>query len=75
MRLAVFDGAVGIEEAREVIAALEERERVTIVAKVVLPGVEEFVAEQSKGSRVKKAPRDLLAGRSRRVRKREEGTA
>jgi adenine-specific DNA-methyltransferase len=75
MRLAVFDGAVGIEEAREVIAALDERERVTIVAKVVLPGVEEFVAEQSKGSRVKKAPRDLLAGQSTRVRKREEGTA
>ncbi len=75
MRLAVFDGAVGIEEAREVIAALDERERVTIVSKVVLPGVEEFVADQSKGSRVKKAPRDLLAGRSARVRKREEGTA
>jgi adenine-specific DNA-methyltransferase len=75
MRLAVFDGAVGIEEAREVIAALDERERVTIVAKVVLPGVEEFIAEQSRGSRIKKAPRDLLAGRSRRVRKREEGTA
>jgi adenine-specific DNA-methyltransferase len=75
MRLAVFDGAVGIEEAREVIAALDERERVTIVAKVVLPGVEEFIAEQSRGSRVKKAPRDLLAVRSRRVRKREEGTA
>jgi adenine-specific DNA-methyltransferase len=74
MRLAVFDGAVGIEEAREVIAALDERERVTIVSKVVLPGVEEFVAEQSKGSRVKKAPRDLLVGHVRRVRKREEGT-
>jgi adenine-specific DNA-methyltransferase len=72
MRLAVFDSAVGIEEAREVIAALDERERVTIVSKVLLPGVEEFVAEQSKGSRVKKAPRDLLVGRSRRVR-REEG--
>lgn len=74
MRLAVFDGAVGVEEAREVIAALGERERVTIVAKVVLPGVEELVAEQSKGSRVKKAPRDLLTGRTRPVRKRTEGT-
>jgi adenine-specific DNA-methyltransferase len=74
MRLAVFDGAVGIEEAREVIASLDERERVTIVAKVVLPGVEEFVAEQSKGSRVKKAPRDLLVGRTRPVRRRPEGT-
>ena len=74
MRLAVFDGAVGVEEAREVISALGERERVTIVAKVVLPGVEELVAEQSKGSRVKKAPRDLLSGRTRPVRKRAEGT-
>jgi adenine-specific DNA-methyltransferase len=74
MRLAVFDGAVGIEEAREVIAALDERERVTIVSKVVLPGVEEFVAEQSKGSRVKKAPRDLLVGGTRPVRRRTEGT-
>ena len=73
MRLAVFDGAVGVEEVREVLASLGERERVTIVAKVVLPGVEEFVAEQSKGSRVKKAPRDLLVGRTRPVRRRKEG--
>lgn len=72
MRLAVFDGAVGVEEAREVIAALGERERVTIVAKVVLDGVEEFLAEQSRGSRVKKAPRDLLAGRARRRRTTED---
>lgn len=74
MRLAVFDGAVGVEEAREVLAALSERERATIVAKIVLPGVEEFVAEQSRGSRVKKAPRDLLTGRTRPVRRRAEGT-
>jgi adenine-specific DNA-methyltransferase len=73
MRLAVFDGAVGVEEVREVLAALDERERVTIVAKTVLPGVEGFVAEQSKGSRVKKAPRDLLVGRKRAVRKSAEG--
>ena len=67
MRLAVFDGAIGVEEVREVIAALDDRDRVTIVAKVVLPGVEEFVVNQSKGSRVKKAPRDLLAGRTGRA--------
>ena len=75
MRLAVFDGAVGIEEAREVVAALGERERGTIVAKVVLPGVEEFVAEHSKGSRVKKAPRDLLTGKTRRGHGRVGGAA
>jgi hypothetical protein len=70
MRLAVLDGAVGVEEARQIVAALSDRERVTIVAKIVLPGVEEFVAEHSRGSRVKKAPRDLLIGRTRAVRKR-----
>lgn len=64
MRLAVFDGAVGVEEARQVIAALGERERVTIVAKVILPGVEELVTELSRGSRVRKAPRDVLTDRS-----------
>lgn len=72
MRLAVFDGAVGVEEAGEVLAALGEKERVTIVAKVVLLGVEEYLAEHSRGSRIKKAPRDLLAGRARRRRKVEE---
>lgn len=72
MRLAVFDGTVGIEEAGEVLAALGEKERVMIVAKVVLPGVEEYLAEHSRGSRIKKAPRDLLAGKPRRRRKVEE---
>jgi adenine-specific DNA-methyltransferase len=72
MRFAVFDGAVGVEETSDVLAALGEKERVTIVAKVVLPGVEEYLAEHSRGSRVKKAPRDLLAGKTRRRRKAEE---
>jgi adenine-specific DNA-methyltransferase len=75
MRLAVFDGAVGVEEVSEVLAALGEKERVTVVAKVVLPGVEEYLAEHSRGSRVKKAPRDLLAGKTRRRRKAEETPA
>lgn len=75
MRLAVFDGAVGVEETREVVAALGERERVTIVAKAILPGAEELLAELSRGSRVRKAPRDVLADKSRmrrRVRKGEQ---
>lgn len=72
MRLAVFDGAVGVEETSDVLAALGEKERVTIVAKVVLPGVEEYLAEHSRGSRVKKAPRDLLANKTRRRRKAKE---
>ena len=75
MRLAVFDGAVGVEEARDVVGALGEKERVTIVAKVVLPGVEEYLAEHSRGSRVKKAPRDLLTGKTRVRRARAEGAS
>jgi adenine-specific DNA-methyltransferase len=67
MRLAVLDGAVGPEEARELLAQLDERERLSIVAKVVLAGTEDLVAKLSPGSRVRKAPRDLLeTGRRRR---------
>jgi adenine-specific DNA-methyltransferase len=69
MRLAVFDGAVGPEEVRQVAAALAENERVTIVAKVVLPGAEELLAELSKGSRIRKAPTDLLTDSTRRRRR------
>jgi adenine-specific DNA-methyltransferase len=75
MRLCVFDGAVGVEEVGVVIASLSESERVTIVAKVLLAGVEEFVAEHSKGSRVKKAPRDLLTTAKRSARRSAERTA
>jgi len=75
MRLAVFDGAVGEEEIRQVAAALGEKERVTVVAKVVLPKAEELLAELSKGSRIRKAPRDLLTTAARRARRRSEGAA
>ena len=61
MRLAVFDGAVGAEEVREVVGALGDGERVTIVGKTVLPGAEEALVGLSRGSRVLKAPRDVLA--------------
>jgi adenine-specific DNA-methyltransferase len=60
MRLAVFDGTIGVEEVRQVVAALEDKERVTIVAKAVLPGAEEELAATSRGSRIRKAPRDLI---------------
>ena len=69
MRLAVLEGAVGPEEVREIAAALDEGERVTIVAKVVLPETEEVLREISKGSRVRKAPRDLLIDSSRKARR------
>ena len=44
MRLAVFDGAVGPEEIRQSVAALGEKERVTVVAKVLLPGADQQAA-------------------------------
>ncbi len=69
MRLAVFDGAVGSEEIRQTVAALGVTERVTVVAKVVLPGAEETLGDLSRGSRVRKAPRDLLSSGARRARR------
>ncbi len=71
MRLAVLDGVVGPEEVRTFATALGEDERVTIVAKVVLPGAEEMLRSLSKGSRIRKAPRDVLADGSRKARRRE----
>ncbi|GHJ60871.1 hypothetical protein NOK12_33890 [Nocardioides sp. OK12] len=72
MRLAVFDGAIGAEEVRQTIAALGDKERVTIVAKAVLPGAEETLRELSTGSRIRKAPRDLLSAGAKRARRRVE---
>ena len=70
MRLAVLDGAVGEEEVRQIVSALGEKERVTVVAKSVLPGSEELLTKVSPGSKVRKAPRDVLApARARRTRK------
>lgn len=71
MRLAVFDGAVGPEEIRQVVSALGEMERVTVVAQAVLPGAEKLLGELSRGSRLRKAPRDLLTAGAARARRRE----
>lgn len=70
MRLAVLDGAVGEEEVRQIVGALEDKQRVTIVAKSVLPGAEVVLAKVSRGSRIRKAPRDLLTSGARRMRRR-----
>lgn len=72
MRLAVVDGGVGPEEVQQVVGALGERERVTIVAKSVLPDAEETLGKLSPGSRVRKAPRDLLTRGAARMRRRSE---
>lgn len=70
MRLVATVGTVGIEEAAVALSALDASERVTIVATVLLDGVEQFVRDNSRGSRVMKAPRDVL--RPRRIRKGDE---
>lgn len=60
MRLAVIDGAVGPEEVSELLGHTNEHELLTIVGKAVLPGAEDALARLSRGSRLRKAPRDLL---------------
>lgn len=70
MRLAVYDGPVGPEEVRDVVAHLDPNERVTVVAKVVLPEAAETLAVLSRGSRVRKAPRDVLSPSRRRRQRR-----
>ena len=74
MRLAVVDGAVGPEEVRQIVGALGEKERVTVVAKSVLPDAESLLAEVSPGSRIRKAPRDLLTSGAQRMRRRTEAS-
>ncbi|MDE9366898.1 site-specific DNA-methyltransferase, partial [Luteipulveratus sp. YIM 133132] len=70
VRLAVLDGPVGPEEVRGIVGHLAERERVVIVATVVLPDAETVLAELSPGSRIRKAPRDLLTRGAERSRRR-----
>jgi len=70
MRLAVIDGALGPEEVHQIVGALGEKERVTIVAKIVLPEAESLLGDVSTGSRIRKAPRDLLTSGAQRMRRR-----
>lgn len=72
MRLAVLDGAVGLEELGSIVGELDETERVTVVASVFLPGTEEWLVENSRGSLLLKAPGDVLRERRKR-RKSAEG--
>jgi len=65
--LAVFDGAVGLPEARYLLGGLGEKERLMLVAKAVDSEVELLMSEVSPGSRVKKAPRDLIRAGAKRV--------
>ena len=69
-RLAVFDGAVGSEEVQGLLGHLGDNECLTVVAQVVLPGAEQTLKALSKGSRIRKAPRDVLADGTRRTQRR-----
>ena len=60
VRLAVIDGVVDDVIAQSVIARLGEAERVTLVGRGITPEAQALVAEQSPGSKVLKAPRDLV---------------
>ncbi|MER7644779.1 site-specific DNA-methyltransferase [Streptomyces sp. NPDC126522] len=66
-RLAVVDGVVDEVVARGVIGQLDEGERAVVVGKGVAPEAEALVRELSPGSKVMKAPRDLIR-RGRAVR-------
>lgn len=73
MRLAVIDGPVGPEEVRDLASRVGDNERVTVVAKVILPDTEETLAKLAPGSRVLKAPRDLVANRRQARRRNADG--
>lgn len=74
MKLAVLDGAVGPEECEAMVGKLDETERLTIVAKLILPGAEEVLRSLSRGSRIRKAPRDLLLDSTSRNERRRRST-
>lgn len=72
MRLAVLDGIVGAEEVRAVVAALREDERVEIVGRAVLDDAMALLTSLAKGSKITKAPRDLLTQSAIRTRRRAQ---
>lgn len=60
-RLSVIDGVVDTEVVKAVVAQLGDGERAVIVGKAAAPGAEELLSALSPGSRLRKAPRDLLS--------------
>lgn len=59
-RLAVVDGVVDEVVARGVLGQLEDGERAVMVGRGVSPEAQSLIAELSPGSKVLKAPRDLV---------------
>ncbi|MQY32022.1 site-specific DNA-methyltransferase [Nocardia aurantia] len=60
-RLAVLDGVADEVVIRAIVERLSEGERLVVVAKAVAPGTAEVLREISSGSRLLKAPRDLVS--------------
>ncbi len=59
-RLAVVDGVADDVVVRAIVSLLGEDERATVVAKATAPGAAETLRELSRGSRLLKAPQDLV---------------
>lgn len=64
-RLAVLDGVVGEAEVEFLVSALDEHERVVVVAKAFTDDAESSLRQLSPGSKVRHAPYDLLRGGQR----------
>jgi adenine-specific DNA-methyltransferase len=62
-RLAVIDGVIDAEIVRAVISRLDEAERAVLVGKGATPDAYELLTSLSPGSRLRKAPRDLVKRR------------
>lgn len=60
MRLAVLDGHASKDIAKSLVAELDEKSRLTLVATSIEPGLEEAINKLRAGSRAKVAPEDLL---------------
>ncbi|MFF5606258.1 site-specific DNA-methyltransferase [Streptomyces cellulosae] len=67
-RLAVVDGLVSESAVQSIVEALDENERVLIVAKSYLREAASLLEKLSPGSRIKKAPQDLLDMKGRVLR-------
>jgi hypothetical protein len=60
VRLAAVDGVADSSVVRALVSNLDGMERLVIVAKAAEPGAESLLRELSSGSRLLKAPRDLV---------------
>ncbi len=60
----MIDGVADEIVVKTILESLGERERAVIVAKAVLPEAAQLLAEESPGSRIRKAPDELFPKRT-----------